>query len=1452
MVFIAIQLPKLNASQRWLAAFVSEELEKQLGIPAYIEKLQIQNLDEIALENILVLDQHKDTLIYANKATANIDPTSLAKGKVYINTLAFAAPDIRLKRAAPDKELNIQFIIDSFYKEKQDESNTDLRINQLIVYDGKFKYDVMSEGSTEGKFDPNHIAIDSFACNISLKHFNKKNLNLYIRSIKGIEKSGIELKRLKARIKAEEDIMTLSNFNIELPGSSFSSDSIIIKNAGTLSSMAIDGELRCNNLSLNDFSPILPKAFCNLPVLSFDIRGHVDSTILAGDMTFEAKNHTLALECTANIVAPFDKSRKIDITFNRLNAKEKAIGRIVSFFKDAPEDITKKLGDTDIDGKLTISMDSITGHANIHSTNGSLNAALSADSKGRYNISAMGTAINLGNITGQEHFSTCNIQGSAEGNINTLTNFNIELSELQFKGYTYSPIKINGTAGKEFINATASTEDPNASAMLGLTYKHNRKGNKLDIHLAVDSFIPHNLNLKYKEPHTFSFTADGEYEHRDNGKSLTNIKIQNFCHNDGKEATNIQYFHLYDDNTEEKRSITINSDILNADIVGYFNTDNLIGSYIKLIDRHLPALNIHKSNSRVQNNYFYRVEILDTKLPGKLLDLPFAIKGKSRIWGSCYDSNGTASIEAELNGVTAGKSYYSSINLKGTSDKETFMVDASILKPNDNTLQRHSGNNENGLIINLHSTIASDSISSIADWSDLAGEYRNRGTLQMITKLDRDEKNKLCIENIIAPSSFTHDGSMWNITPGIIKGNSEEVTVNELKIYNKDQSIAIEGIAGKLIEDSLNIQLKNMDISTIMGLINFKAFLFDGRATGSAHLTSLLYSPYINGHFKIDSMSIDNALMGQSDLGISWMDYSKTITLDCDIHNNGTKSRVNGFLSPVHDTIMLKIDADRLNIGFLNNKVGAFLSDIDGYANGTAYIIGGWRRIDLAGSLALHCSTRVKANNVVYSFMGDTVRLNPGSIVLSDIGIKDRNGNRGRLTGKLNHNHFGNWTCDINADVRNMLVYDTQDFSVMPFYGSVYATGKANINSEGGGLTLKADLRNEANSIFVYNSTTASGASDNSFVTFTDSRKKRQRYTQFTGDDNKSTYDLVTSKLNLDFMLDITDAFHIKVFTDLRTGDYIDLYGNGTVYALYDEKDGFSMKGGLDLDRGTYKFTIQDVFPKEFDIQRGSTLAFDGDPFKAALDLRTKYLVRSASLNDLTPEASNKKTVKVNCLMNITGTLASPILNFDLELPEGSGEEKELLASVASTTEQKNMQFIYLLGIGKFYTQDYNDTNSDTESSTAMESLISNTLSGQLNNMLGQIINNDNWDISGNFSSSEKGWNRMEVEGMLRGRLLNNRLLINGNFGYRENPIANSNFMGDFELQWLLTPKGNINLKAYSKTNDRYFSKTNLTTQGAGILFKHDFDSWKWWKRKENDGREDVEKNGEEREKTDE
>ena len=85
----------------------------------------------------------------------------------------------------------------------------------------------------------------------------------------------------------------------------------------------------------------------------------------------------------------------------------------------------------------------------------------------------------------------------------------------------------------------------------------------------------------------------------------------------------------------------------------------------------------------------------------------------------------------------------------------------------------------------------------------------------------------------------------------------------------------------------------------------------------------------------------------------------------------------------------------------------------------------------------------------------------------------------------------------------------------------------------------------------------------------------------------------------------------------------------------------------------------------------------------------------------------------------------------------------------------------------------------------------------------------------------------MEVHLALSSQLLNNRLIFNGNFGYRDNTsnTRNSNFIGDFDLEYLLNRKGSIRLKAYNHFNDQnYYVRNAMTTQGVGVVFKHDFD----------------------------
>lgn len=125
-----------------------------------------------------------------------------------------------------------------------------------------------------------------------------------------------------------------------------------------------------------------------------------------------------------------------------------------------------------------------------------------------------------------------------------------------------------------------------------------------------------------------------------------------------------------------------------------------------------------------------------------------------------------------------------------------------------------------------------------------------------------------------------------------------------------------------------------------------------------------------------------------------------------------------------------------------------------------------------------------------------------------------------------------------------------------------------------------------------------------------------------------------------------------------------------------------------------------------------------------------------------------------------------------------------------------------------------------------MNSFLTNTLSSQFNELLASALKSNNWTLGANVATGTLGWNDVEVEALLSGRLFNNRLLLNGQFGYRDRAYmpTSTSFIGDFDIQYLLTKNGNVRLKAYSETNDRYFTRTALTTQGIGILLQKDFD----------------------------
>ena len=313
---------------------------------------------------------------------------------------------------------------------------------------------------------------------------------------------------------------------------------------------------------------------------------------------------------------------------------------------------------------------------------------------------------------------------------------------------------------------------------------------------------------------------------------------------------------------------------------------------------------------------------------------------------------------------------------------------------------------------------------------------------------------------------------------------------------------------------------------------------------------------------------------------------------------------------------------------------------------------------------------------------------------------------------------------------------------------------------------------------------------------------------------------------NIDLQGDITPDAQLIIVMDPVGGDRIRAYGSGNMRLTYNDNDEMTMFGKYTLERGSYNFTLQDIIIKDFTIKNGSSISFQGDPYAAVLDLEAVYAL-TANLRDLDETFSQDKeiartNVPVHALLRAKGLISQPEISFDIELPTLTADSYRKVKSIVSTDDQMNRQIIYLLALNRFYTPDYmNSTSRNNE----LTSVASSTISSQLSNMLGKV--SDKWTISPNFRSEKGDLSDMEFDLALSSQLLNNRLILNGNFGYRDNTYdtRSTNFIGDFDIEYLLNERGTLRLKAYNHFNDQnYYVRNALTTQGVGLVWKHDFD----------------------------
>ena len=686
-------------------------------------------------------------------------------------------------------------------------------------------------------------------------------------------------------------------------------------------------------------------------------------------------------------------------------------------------------------------------------------------------------------------------------------------------------------------------------------------------------------------------------------------------------------------------------------------------------------------------------------------------------------------------------------------------------------------------------------------------------------------------------SKATIGDTTWHVRPSNIIYSKNHLEVRNFAIQHDEQYLAINGTATKNAEDTLHIDLNDINVSYILNLVNFHSVEFSGAASGHGYLAGLFAdTPQTGADLTVKEFRFENGRMGTLYAHVGYNDTEGRIEIDAKAKDEGDRSTIiNGYVSPRHNYIDLGIQANNTRAEFMESFCNSFMDNVNADINGTVNVVGPLNNINLVGKAEVNGSVRISSLNTTYWMRGDSVRFIPDEIKFLGDTIYDRNGNIGILTGSVYHKHLTNLSYDLNIEAHNLLAYDTHTFGDNTFYGTAYTTGECSIKGKSGEVTIDIQATPNANSILVYNVTDRNELSNQEFIQWREHPSPSDSTDIAASDDDHSADNNrdVSTNIRLNFIINCNTDATIKLLMDERTGDYITLNGDGALRASYFNKGAFEIYGNYIVDHGIYKLTIQNILKKDFIFQKGGTIAFGGNPYNAALDLKALYVLNGVSLSDLNIGRSfSNNNIRVNCLMNVSGTPFSPKVDFSLDMPSLSNDAKQMVYSILNAEEEMNQQVLYLLAVGRFYNQGTNNSAGDnvpqySQASLAMQSFLSGTISQQLNTVLSNVINNNNWNFGANISTGTEGFNNAEYEGLLSGRLLNNRLLINGQFGYRDKAYSTTSFIGDFDLRYLLFPNGNLAVNVYNKTNDRYFTRNSLNTQGIGIIMKKDFNGFR-------------------------
>ena len=1410
--------------QTKIAHYATNKLNTQYGTNINIDEVAITFFGGVKLKKVLVLDNHKDTLIFSDRIrTSVLDFKKLIDGQLLFGDLQLNNFYLQIKTYKGEKDTNLDKFIAAFDDGKKSSGKFLMTSKNIYLKNSRF---VMIDLNR-----PNPKDAEFTKLNAHLKGFKIQGPNVMtlIQTMSFHDHRGVHIENLTTDFKYTKKDITLGKLQV-ITKESFLRGNVILKYSkenhdfGDFNNrVKFDVTIDSATLATNDIRYFYKELDKNQKFfLKSKIKGTLNNFYATNVDLKDYKFSTIKGDVNLKNLFPRSPGKfYMKGNFKRISSNYVDLIKLLPNIlgKKLPTSL-QKLGQFAFTGDVEVTQQYINSDFVMNTALGIIESDLHISDlnnidNAKYHGNIILDGFDVGALINDKNIGKVSINLEVDGKGFTRkylnTSFAGDVFQVKYNGYNYTKIIVDGSFKQPIFKGDFYINDPNLFMDFSGVLDLSKKENIYDFHSKVDYANLENLNFIKDSISVFK----GDIVVKATGNSLDNLQgnllLTNASYQNKKDLYFVDYLNVnstFDANGE--RAITIDSpDAIEGSVVGKYKfnqlqkmVENSLGSfysnyepnkvlpgqYLKFdFDLHSKIIEIFKPEISLAKN---------TKLKGN-------ISSESKNFKLDFSSPQVVAYDNTFDNIIVqvdnrNPLYNAYVQLDSIKTEHYKIRDFSMINTFSNdTLQFRTefkgGKRGNDFYnLNFYHTINKEN-NNVVGFNK--SELQFKDYLWFLNEKENPEKSKIVFDKKLSNFSF-----------------------NDIVLSHGNQYINFIGVWKGKKDKDLQLKFDNVNLNKVTP--DVEKFKFDGNLNGVVNFkqSNTVFQP--TSTLRIDTLKVNDIELGKMNLDIKGDETLRKFHLNSNLENENVEAfSANGDIEIIDDKTLLDIDLnfDKFNLGVLGKIGGDVITNIRGFASGSARIDGDINTLDYNGRLFINeAGLTIPYLNTDYLFDNNSVvDVTENKFIIRETNITDTKFNtKGSINGFIKHKQFADWQLDLSIYTKRLLALNTVDEEDAAYYGNAFMNGSASIKGPTGNLMIKVDAESARGTDIKIPINDAEAVEDSKYIRFRTPEEKKKKI----GDA------VVQSKnyngLELEFNFEITEIANVEVILDRESGHGMKGKGNGTLLFRINTLGKFEMFGDFSVVSGSYNFKYGGLIDKKFDVKKGGSINWTGDPMAAVLNLEAVYKT-TANPAVLIDNPSFNKKVEVEVIIGIKGDLTNPEPDFNINFPTIGSSLKSEIQYKLDDKDTRQTQALYLLSTGSFLSPE-----------GVSQSQLSNNLFEKASSLFSDIFSGDNDKISISpeyiVADRTPGQQTDGRIGVTVSSKINDRITVNGKVGVPVGGITETAIVGDLEVQYRVNRDGTLNLRVFNKENDiTYIGQGIGYTQGIGMSYEVDFDTFK-------------------------